>query len=177
MKNALKTLFLVLLLAVYGYFTFFPKTKLPENLERDKIVKIVDGDTVYANSAGKIRIIGINAPEISSKERYGLEATEFAKNKLLNKEVYLEKDIQEKDQYGRKLRYIWLEIPSKINEETINYNYSALAVGSGVCRTYTFKPNVKYEKYLKKIQDNSRKNNLGMWKIDKNGTTRGNKLR
>ena len=70
-----------------------------------KVLKVVDGDTLDLNNSFRIRMSGINTPETG--ECYYQEA----KNKLtllvLNKDVFIEKDISDKDKYGRYLRYIY----------------------------------------------------------------------
>ncbi|WP_036728993.1 thermonuclease family protein [Peptoniphilus mikwangii] len=178
MKNKKIYLLLVLFLIL-----FFQKNllsvKIDDNVEIAVIKTVIDGDTVILENGDKIRIIGINTPEIGKKEElYGIEAKEFAEKILLNKKIYLEKDKKYFDKYGRKLRYIWLEIPEKITKGTIEeYNFSAIQLKNGFARTYTFKPNVKYLDYFKKIQKSAIKNKEGMWKEDIAKITRGNSLR
>ncbi len=124
-----------------------------------------------------MRIIGINTPEEDTHEGYSKEAREFAEETLLNKKVYLESDISERDQYGRELKYIWVEIPKNTSiNELEEKNYSAMVLSGGYGTTYTFKPNVKYRDEFRKIAKRARKNRVGMWELDSSGTTRGNNL-
>ena len=66
-------------------------------LEEAYVTKVIDGDTIWALINGneeKIRLIGIDCPEYTKEiEAYGKEATEFTTEKLLNKTIYLQKDI------------------------------------------------------------------------------------
>ncbi|WP_243149726.1 thermonuclease family protein [Thermaerobacter sp. PB12/4term] len=55
----------------------------------------------------RVRLIGVDTPETTKVvEPYGREATAFTRKRLLGKTVYLEKDVSEKDRYGRALRYV-----------------------------------------------------------------------
>tara|TARA_Y100000310_G_C20661528_1_gene805064 strand:+ start:1753 stop:2223 length:471 start_codon:yes stop_codon:yes gene_type:complete len=70
------------------------------------VTKVIDGDTIVANGE-HIRLLGIDSDE------RGYDCYKEAKGKLeewiLDKEVVLEKDKTNKDQYGRLLRYVVLD--------------------------------------------------------------------
>ncbi|MBI2644214.1 MAG: thermonuclease family protein [Candidatus Wildermuthbacteria bacterium] len=70
------------------------------------ITKIIDGDTVIGQGGRAIRLLGIDADE------KGYPCYEAAKKRLeelvLNKEVGLEKDTEDKDQYQRYLRFLFV---------------------------------------------------------------------
>jgi micrococcal nuclease len=69
------------------------------------VTKIIDGDTVIAEGES-IRLLGIDADE------KGYPCYNAAKTRIeelvLGKEVYLEPDAENKDQYGRYLRYLFI---------------------------------------------------------------------
>lgn len=177
-KVKLKYIILILVIGLYIYQNYFQTNKLNEDIEKVIISKVIDGDTVYTNKGEKIRVIAINSPELGkNKEAFAIEAREFAKNTLENKIVYLERDISDKDRYGRKLRYIWLELPEEINKDNVEkYNYSSLLLKEGLARCYTFEPDVKYLKYFKNIEKQARIEKNGMWLNNSQGTTRGNNI-
>lgn len=56
-------------------------------IEKDFVVDVIDGDTFVTKNGQKIRLLGVNAPEIG--QHGANEATEFLKQKVLNKEVEL----------------------------------------------------------------------------------------
>ena len=68
--------------------------------------KIIDGDTFLIEGGYSVRILGIDADE------RGYPCYDAAKNRLeefiLNKEVRLEKGVEDKDQWCRYLRYVFL---------------------------------------------------------------------
>ncbi len=70
------------------------------------VTKIIDGDTAIIEGES-VRLLGMDADEKT------YPCYDAAKNRLeeliLNKEVTLERDAADKDQYGRYLRYIFLD--------------------------------------------------------------------
>src|SRR4030065_917928 len=69
------------------------------------VKEVIDGDTIVLSNGSRVRLIGINTPE------YGMyffeEAREVLEAIVLEREVSLEKDITDKDKYGRLLRYVY----------------------------------------------------------------------
>lgn len=143
-----------------------------QKYEKVKIIKVVDGDTVYVSfddkSEYKLRMIGIDTPESTiSHEPYGKEASEFTKKMLLGKTVYLESDVSETDKYGRILRYIWMERPeNKSKNEIKEKMFNAVLVLEGYANAATFPPDVKYSKLFVELQDGARNNKKGLWNIE-----------
>ena len=92
-------------------------------LEEAYVTKIVDGDTIWVklgNTEEKVRLIGIDCPEYTKQiEPYGKEATEYTTEKLLNKMVFLQKDVSNTDNYDRLLRYVWTEKIYDMNDNQI----------------------------------------------------------
>ncbi|MBL7574288.1 micrococcal nuclease [Peptoniphilus asaccharolyticus DSM 20463] len=173
----LSLILLIILIGIHFYLGNEENSTLGEYRETT-IIKVIDGDTVLSSDGEKIRIIGINTPEISKKESLSMEAKYLAENILLNKRVFIEKDIEEFDRYGRTLGYIWVEVPDKVNRKSIEkLNYSGIALKFGLARVYTFKPNDKYREFFIDIQKNAIKNKIGMWEYSEEGTTRGNSLK
>ena len=125
------------------------------------VKRVVDGDTIVVNIAGKeekVRLIGIDTPESvhpDSKKNSvkGLEASEYTKS-VLKKDgvVYLEKDVSERDSYGRLLRYVWLtENKEDMKTDCLN----AILVYRKFAKVKKFEPDVKYYKKLKKYEKSS----------------------
>ena len=145
------------------------------NLKEAKISRVVDGDTVELSDGNKVRLIGVNTPESTTRtEPYGKEASNYTKNQLTGKTVYLEKDVSETDQYGRLLRYVWMDIPREISDSEIkNKMFNAILVENGYAEVSTYPPDVKYKEYFTKYNAEARTGNKGLWSIDPNGTTKG----
>tara|TARA_B100000963_G_scaffold352165_1_gene364915 strand:- start:4209 stop:4535 length:327 start_codon:yes stop_codon:yes gene_type:complete len=90
---------------------------------RAKVVKVYDGDTITAlidlgfgvTFKEKIRLYGINTPEIRGKERPdGLISRDRLRDRILDKDVIIKTFKDKKGKYGRYIAEIYLE------EENIN---------------------------------------------------------
>lgn len=131
--------------------------------------RVVDGDTIVVDIDGfdyKVRLIGVNTPESVASVEYlektgkentqeGKDASSFTKNLLADTDiVYLQCDTADTDKYDRLLRYVWLEIPEdEMNIDEIETKMlNALLVEEGWADVETYKPNTKYEKQLKTIE-------------------------
>ena len=75
--------------------------------EKVVITKVIDGDTVVAEGGRNIRLLGIDADE--SGKRCFLEAKERLEELVLGEEVHLKKGGENKDKYGRFLRFIFVD--------------------------------------------------------------------
>ncbi len=136
------------------------------NLEKVKVIRVIDGDTIEIENKKKVRYIGINTPEISDKRKtiscFGQEA--FLKNKQLveGKEIYLKKDVSETDKYNRLLRYIFLS--EKETTDEANF-VNLFLIANGYANLMTVPPDVKYEEIFRIAQKNAREKKLGLWNM------------
>jgi len=111
--------------------------------------KIIDGDTFLIEGGYSVRILGIDADE------RGYPCYEAAKNKLeeliLNQEVKLEKGTEDKDQWCRYLRYIFL------NDK--NISLELVKEGLAVAR---FSPeDVKYREEVTQAEKEAKEKKIG----------------
>ena len=90
--------------------------------ESATVVRVVDGDTIVVDRGRgeeKLRYIGIDTPETvkpgSPVEWMGPEASAANKALVAGRHVTMEKDVSETDQYGRLLRYVWLDGTTMVN--------------------------------------------------------------
>lgn len=128
-----------------------------------KVKRVVDGDTFIIKVDGKntrVRMIGIDTPESVAKEERrntieGIEASDFTKNLLNDKQVYLEYDSAKYDKYDRILAYVYLE-----DKETM---VNELILSEGMGRVITVEPNVKYIDRFLEIQRHAREKAKGFW--------------
>ncbi|MPM62259.1 hypothetical protein SDC9_109125 [bioreactor metagenome] len=134
-----------------------------------KIVRIVDRDTLVINYNGveeKVRLIGVDTPEsvhpdATKNNEFGKIASDFSKNYLDGKEVTLELDAQERDQYGRILAYVYIN--------GVMYNKTLLQ--EGMAKVATYPPNVKYVDDFKALEKSARENNKGLWAYSNDSTS------
>jgi endonuclease YncB( thermonuclease family) len=126
-----------------------------------RVKRVVDGDTIELESGEKVRYIGINTPESvkvnSPVECFGKEANEKNKALVEGKIVRLEKDVSEKDKYGRLLRFVYLEDGIFVND---------VLVREGYARVSTFPPDVRFAEQFKLAEREARDNKRGLWADD-----------
>lgn len=126
------------------------------------VVRIVDGDTIDVVVDGvemRVRYIGMDTPEVHSGfEWLGAEASAANAALVAGKEVVLEKDVSEVDQYDRALRYVWLRDGSAwtlVNLELIRLGFASIT---------TYPPDVKYTDLLYvDAQKAAQAEGLGLW--------------
>ena len=127
----------------------------------------VDGDTVWLKINGKkekVRLLGIDAPEVAKEGVLGEEYGEDAKNYLCNsleksKSISIEYDINsdKRDKYDRVL--VWLFV------DDINMN--KLLISKGYASVKYVYNNYKYIYDLCLEQGNAYKKKVGIWGKDK----------
>ncbi|WP_253702003.1 thermonuclease family protein [Bacillus sp. FJAT-27445] len=145
-------------------------------LEKVTVGRVVDGDTIETSDGRKIRFIGVNTPESTTRhEKYGKEASNYTKSKLDGKQIWIQKDVSNTDRYGRLLRIIWLAVPTDdMNEKEIRAKmFNAELVLNGYAEPSTYTPDVKYSEFFVKFAREARQNNKGLWAYGPNGTTKG----
>ncbi len=105
---------------------------------RAKVVDVYDGDTCRVDidlgfnisiKREKIRLSGINAPELRGKEREeGLRSRNYLRELILGKEIYLETEKDRKGKYGRYLGTIWVKDENdkyfNVNEKLVKEGYA-----------------------------------------------------
>jgi micrococcal nuclease len=114
------------------------------------VVEVVDGDTIILENGSKIRLIGINAPE-KGYFNY-VEAKEILQSLILLQNVRLESDLEDKDDYNRLLRYVFVD-DIFVNLWLVEEGYAHVFRESGL----------KYENQLKEAETNARLQELGIW--------------
>jgi len=122
-----------------------------------KVIKVIDGDTIKLENGEAVRYIGIDTPETVHPSEpvqcFGKEASDKNKELVEGKLVKFEKDITDRDKYGRLLRYVW------VGDLFVN-DY---LVREGYAYVYTYPPDVKYSEQFVWAQQEARENNRGLW--------------
>jgi micrococcal nuclease len=128
--------------------------------ETAQVVRVVDGDTIEVMLNGQrktIRYVLVNTPETVDPRKpvecYGKEASNANKAMVDGKTVYLEKDVSETDTFGRLLRYVFTP-DGFVEAELIKGGYAQVA---------TYPPDVKYEQYLRGLEQEARTASRGLW--------------
>ena len=115
-------------------------------------------------SKTRVRYIGIDTPETvhPSKpvECFGKEASNFNKQLVEGKTVWLEFDVERYDRYNRLLAYVWLTSKPFAPEQNM---VNAILVKEGYAQAYTYPPNVKYSELFVQLQREAREQGRGLW--------------
>lgn len=122
--------------------------------QRVVVIHVGDGDSLVVEIDGveeKVRLIGINAPEFD--ECFGVESRARLESLVLDRQVVLVADVETEDQYGRKLRYVYLD-GSLINEDLV-------AGGFAMARSY--EPNTSRQGDFDAAEEIARETGQGMW--------------
>ena len=119
---------------------------------------VYDGDTVQLENGRKIRLLGINTPEVQHGykplEAGGEEAKAWLINKLQHTKVRLELGVENTDKYGRTLAHLFSE-----NKEHINLSL----VKEGLATISIYPPNLQYVDELVAAERQAQKNKRGIW--------------
>ncbi|MCK5897709.1 MAG: thermonuclease family protein [Methylococcales bacterium] len=122
------------------------------------IKKIIDGDTLVLENGTKVRLLGINTPEVSRRDKVaeagGVAAKKWLIKKLAKTKVKLRYDVEKKDAYGRELAYVFTDRGENINVELVKNGLAAMNI---------YPPNLKYLKPLWKAQQLARTKKRGIW--------------
>lgn len=113
------------------------------------VTKIIDGDTVVVQGGDHVRLLGMDSDE--KGDPCFKAASDRIKELVLNKEVYLEPDAEDKDQYGRLLRYLILD----------GKNINVIMVQEGLAVARFYPENTKYKAEITAAEEQAIKNKVG----------------
>jgi micrococcal nuclease len=151
---------------------FFP---LSHASDLQTINRVIDGDTLLLDNCERVRLIGVDCPEVHTSNKLrkdaersqqdietirmlGQKSSAFVKKLVAGKRVRLEYDqanaaIGHRDRYGRILAYVYLEDETFLNEEIVKKGY-------GVAYTkYPFKYMDEFRTYEREAREKRR----GLW--------------
>lgn len=141
--------------------------EIPERSVPATLLRVIDGDTIEIETrernAETVRLIGVDTPETKDPRRpvqcFGAEAT--ASSSLLlsfaDGAVYVERDVSDRDRFGRLLRYVWLDLggaPYLLNEAIAR---------SGFGDASAYPPDVKHQDRIRDGARFAREYDLGLW--------------
>ena len=136
------------------------------------VKRAVDGDTLVLESGERVRLIGIDTPEmhesgklyrdagrtkqdVTTIQKLGRRSYEFTRGLVSGKQVSLEFDVERYDRYKRLLAYVYLKDGIFVNAEIVKEGYASLM---------TYPPNVKYADLFLRLYQEARQNKRGLWK-------------
>ena len=117
------------------------------------VTRVVDGDSLECDPLGRVRLIGIDAPEIAQAPFGALAGAALVGLIPVGSRVTVEPDVVARDQYERALGYLWSD-GALINWRMLRNGFALLA---------TYQPNVQYVVWLEAAEREARREGLGLW--------------
>ena len=124
-----------------------------DTLEKALVVSVIDGDTIELQGGSRVRYLGIDTPEPG--EYYADEATARNIELVEGKIVELQIGKRDKDEYGRLLRYVYVD-GIFVNAELVVQGYAT---------AYIFDPDDRYSQILVQLEQYAKMKNRGLWAI------------
>lgn len=120
------------------------------------MTKHTDGDTLWLSGIGKVRLIGVDTPEVyGHDECYGRQASAFVERTLpLGSTVRYRLGTEERDRYGRALAYVYVDGGRFLN---------LLLVRRGFAQVLTVPPNVEFAERFARAARRARAAGRGLW--------------
>ncbi|MEJ2071700.1 MAG: thermonuclease family protein [Syntrophobacterales bacterium] len=122
------------------------------------VAKVVDGDTVTLANGQKVRLLGIDAPELGHEGQPADFLAHKAKGVLTDlaqgRRVRLEYDNLRYDRYGRTLAFLFLPDGTNLSRELVR---------QGLAHVYTVPPNMLFRDELVAAQQEAIKTRRGIW--------------
>ena len=139
---------------------------LPPDTERAMVVHVSDGDTVLVEMNGsteRVRYVGLDAPEIAHPDEKteaecgGDHARDANLELVAGREVALERDVSDRDRFGRLLRHVWVADSGDwllVGERLIE---------SGAVEARTYRPDISRDAEFDAAERRARESGLGIW--------------
>ena len=136
------------------------------------VKRVVDGDTLLLGNGQRVRLIGIDTPEVHISDRLyyqaqrnktdiqtvlslGKKSSQFTRRLVEGKRVRLEFDLEKHDKYGRLLCYVFLLDGTFVNAKIVEDGYASLL---------TISPNLKHTDLFRELYREAREYKRGLWK-------------
>jgi micrococcal nuclease len=118
---------------------------------------VIDGDTIDVTSVGRVRLLGIDAPEIGrvfdTPAPFSVQAKDRLSSLVSHRWIRLEQDGETRDAYNRRLAYVFLEDGLFVN---------AVLVREGLARV-TARVRLERLDELKRAEGEAQAFRRGMW--------------
>jgi len=162
-KGAFQRLFLFLgLLASHGYASANPSSNctVPAFAETMAVRYVHDGDTLRLVDGRRVRLLGIDAPELARDghpaQPFGIEARDYLRNlvKQHGNRVSLVYDTEKKGKYGRTLAYLFFDKSDNVQADMID---------AGLAIAYTTPPDVRFSFCFQQHEARARQAGIKIW--------------
>ena len=120
-----------------------------------------DGDTLFLTDGRKVRLLGVDTPEVGENlECYGEEATALLRSMLPEgTQVRVLADTQPLDQFDRALLLIWLAASDQQDAAFVNLEL----IEQGAAEAVVLEPNLLYASEFEAAEDAAQYAGVGRW--------------
>ena len=121
-----------------------------------RVTRHTDGDTLWLSGIGKVRLIGVDTPEVyGGVECYGREASAFVERLLpLGARVTYRLGVEQRDRYGRALAYLYTDRGRFVNLALVRRGYA---------QPLTIPPNDEFADRFVAAARRARARGAGLW--------------
>ncbi len=140
--------------AIIAFVCFFSADLLAE-----KVRYVIDGDTFILEDNQRVRMIGINAPEVRHRkygkrsELFGNEAKRYLRQLVEKKDVVLKPGEEPFDRFGRRLAYVYLQDGTFVNRKMVEEGFAE------TFRAFSF----SFKKEFQELERTAKIEKRGMW--------------
>lgn len=141
------------------------------------VIKVYDGDSIgcdfnedgkITNDSEKIRLLGIEAPEMHYSKKlkkrhlpeqdqpFALKAKQYITEQVMKQSVFVETDVKQQDRYQRTLAYVYLD-PHR------DMMLNEMLVSRGLAKCFFIEPNHRYNDMLTQSEKDAKSEHLGLW--------------
>lgn len=133
-----------------------PAGVIPAGTTSAVIEYVHDGDTLFLEDGRKVRLLGIDSPEVGDNaECWGEESTMLLRSLLPEgAAVQVLADEEALDQYGRSLLFIFTDDAINVNLELVK---------RGAAEAVFYEPNDLFQPELRDAETQARDGGRGMW--------------
>lgn len=138
----------------------------PDGSVTGTVVHVTDGDTIVVELGGtteRVRYIGLDAPEIAhpedgtAAECWGDEAQAANAARVDDREVALERDVSDRDRFGRLLRHVW------VRGDAGWYLVGKALIEAGDVEARSYRPDTTRDDAFDGAERRARAAGIGLW--------------
>jgi len=119
--------------------------------QSEHVTTVIDGDTLILASGERVRLLGIDAPELG--DPFYIEARARLTDLVEGKDIEIERDVSDRDQYDRLLRYVYIT----------NTSVNDLLVREGLARAYIVAPDNAHAATILSAEREAQEASRGLW--------------
>lgn len=133
---------------------------MPPESAAARVRFVIDGDTLVLADGAKVRLIGVDAPELARDERPGGALSEQARDEVQRfiaaaaGRVHLHPGPEPFDRYGRRLAHVYGAAGRSLAEHLLR---------AGLAYVNVIPPNERYSECLREAQEDARAGRAGLW--------------